>query len=171
MHSQPTGYIRARAGKLQAVITIAGEKIRKATGYRVGQEAEAQRFLEDLLRELGGAAPAPAAAAAPPADDAELTFQAWGDRWVAERKLRGVISAPDEEAHLRYHAYPQLGATALRALTKARMLSWVRNLQGRKRIESGEPLSPRYIHHIAATVRRLLAEAVDVDLIPSSPCT
>lgn len=53
--SEPKGYIRERGGKLQAVLVVEGRKIRRAIGYDVGQEDAAQRFLDDLLRELARA--------------------------------------------------------------------------------------------------------------------
>ena len=163
----PTGYIRQRAGLLEAVICIGEKKVRKMTGLRVGQEDEANCFLADLLRELG--AVAPGAAPAVVADEA-LTLEEWGRRWVKDRRARGITSAADEEAHLRYHVNPDLGSVPLRALTKAQMVAWVRTLRGRKGIDSDKPLSPRYIHHIAGTVKRLLSEAVDMDLLTVSPC-
>jgi hypothetical protein len=150
----PQGYIRERGGKLEAVVKLEGRKASRSTGLSVGQEAAAGQFLADLLGELGEALEtAPRAAQAPTeAPGEDITFQAWGERWITERKVRGVVSAPDEEAHLRLHAYPKLGATPVRALTKAQMITWVRTLQGRVGVESGKPLSARYIHHIAATV-------------------
>lgn len=159
------GYIRPRADKfLEAVISIPGRpKIRRATGCVVGQEEEAQRFLEVLVQELEDLAPATSGAE-------DLTFQQWGERWTVEREQRGVVSAADEGAHLRFHACPQLGKTKLRDLTKAQMIEWVRGLPLRTTDRGGKPLSPRYVHHVANTVRRLLSEAVDRDLIPVSPC-
>ncbi len=50
------------------------------------------------------------------------------------------------------------------------MLEWVRALPSRTSVRGGEPLSPRSVHHIAATVRRLMAEAVDRELLEVSPC-
>ena len=162
------GYVRQRPGRdaLEAVIEVPGRgTVRRATGYKTGQEAEARRFLQDVLRELE--AVAPAAAAVPD----ELTFQQWAEQWVAERKKRGIVAAFDEESHLRYHAYPQLGAYPLRSLTKTVMLQWVRDLPQRTSERTGRALAPRYVHHIAATVRHLLREAsLKRDLIPVSPC-
>ena len=49
----------------------------------------------------------------------------------------------DEEAQLRYHVYPDLGAVPLRQLSKGQMIAWVRTLRGRKGIDSDKPLSSR----------------------------
>jgi hypothetical protein len=43
------GYVRPRGGKLQAVITVGSRKVRKATGFDVGQEAEAEAVLAEAL--------------------------------------------------------------------------------------------------------------------------
>ncbi len=155
------GYIRPRGGKLEAVIVFPdGSQRTRSTGFNVGQEDEADRFKEVLLRELAAPATAPGG----------LTFQAWGERWVAERKRRKVVSVANEEAQLKYHAFPQLGATPLTALTRAGMLEWVRALPSRHTENTGEPLSSRYVHHVAGTVKRLLEEAVDDQLISENPC-
>ncbi|ACL65466.1 integrase family protein [Anaeromyxobacter dehalogenans 2CP-1] len=163
--SEIRGYIRPRGRKLEAVLVLAdGTKRPKATGFSVGEEEQAQRFLDVLLEELRG----PAAAAPRPG---ALTFRAWGEAWIAERKKRGVISVANEEAQLTYHAFPDLGAIPLAELTRARMLEWVRSLPSRRTENTGELLSPRYVHHVAGTVKRLLQEAVDVDHIQVNPCT
>lgn len=50
---QPRGYVRARGGKLEAVIVRPdGEKVRKSTGLDVGQEQEAEAVLAEALRQL-----------------------------------------------------------------------------------------------------------------------
>ena len=166
--SEPKGYIRERGGRLEALIVLGGRRIRKATGYIVGQEQEAQAFLDTLLAELvlagdaGGGSRVDATG--------EVTVRGWGERWIADRRARKVISVGDEESQLRYHVFPTLGDVPLRSLTKAQMIAWVRTLPGRKRLDTGEPISSRYVHHIAGTMRRLLQEAADTDLIAVSPC-
>ena len=164
----PRVYIRPKSGKgatsgpLQAVIVFPdGRKDRKATGFSVGQEAEAETFRKVLEAELGGGALAPRGG---------LTVREWGERWSSERIARGVVSADTERAMLRYHLFPQLGDAPIAALTKAGMLDWVRALPSRPRSNAPEPLAPRTVHHIAGTVKRLLAEAVDRELLAANPC-
>jgi hypothetical protein len=55
----PRGRIRRRGEALEAVLRLAdGRKVTRATGFSVGQEAEAEAFLRALEAEL---APAKAA--------------------------------------------------------------------------------------------------------------
>ncbi len=92
--TSPRVYIRPKNGRdaitgpLQAVIVFPdGRKERKATGFSVGQEKEAEAFRQVLEAELGGASPAA---------DGGLTVRAWGERWAAARIARGVISADND---------------------------------------------------------------------------
>lgn len=157
------GHVRPRGGMLEAVLKLpGGKKLTRSTGFRVGQEAEAARFLEVLLAELGGAPL--------PEQPGSLTVRAWGERWAAERAARGIVSADIERSALRYHLFPQLGDVPIASLTKARMLEWVRTLPTRPKVDSQEPLAPRTVHHVAGTVRRMLAEAVDRELLVANPC-
>ncbi len=165
MGAGATGYIRQRGGFLEAVVTVGNDRIRKATGCQVGQEAQAEKFLADLLREMGAVGPEEA----PPAASEELTLREWSERWVKDRRARGIVSVADEESQLRYHVLPDLGAVPLRQLTKAQLLAWVHTLKGRQGVDSDKPLSSRYIHHIAGTVKRLLNAATKIDLIPINP--
>jgi integrase len=154
----------AASGPLQAVITFPdGRRERKATGFEVGQEAEAEAFITTMLAELS------TSLVIKPATG-ETTFKAWGDRWLTGRRTRDIASIENEQGHLEFHAYPTLGAIPLRALTKADMIAWVRGLSGRISERTRDPISPRTVHHIAATVKRCLSEAVDSDLILVNPC-
>jgi integrase len=162
----PRGYIRRRGSRLEAVVVLLdGTKRARATGFEVGQEAEAQTFLDALLAEL---APGPAAGVG--VAPGSPTVRSWGEAWVAERKGRRLVSADTEEAHLRYHVFPVLGDVPLRALTRTQTLEWVRSLPSRTTQRSGERLSSRSCHHVAGTLKRLMAEAVDRELIEVSPC-
>ncbi|MEY2668538.1 MAG: hypothetical protein RJA59_1176, partial [Pseudomonadota bacterium] len=161
----PTGYIRQRGGMLEAVVQAGEVKTRHSTGYKVGQEDLAEKFLADLLREMGAGAPE----AAPATSPEELTLREWAERWVKERRARGIVSVADEESQLRYHVLPELGAVPLRQLTKAQLLAWVHTLKGRQGVDSDKPLASRTINHIAGTVKRLLKAATKIDLIPVNP--
>ncbi len=162
----PRVYIRPRDGRLEAVIVFPdGTKRTRRTGFVIGQEAEADAFRSTLQLEL-----ADRGAAAAANTSGRLSVRAWGEQWAAERIARKLASADTERSMLRYHLFPQLGDVPIAGLTKAGMLDWVRALPSRTRTESLEPLAPRTVHHIAGTVKRLLAEAVDRELIAVNPC-
>jgi integrase len=160
--SEPTGYIRPRGGKLEAVILVPGrpKPIRKATGLDVGQEREAEAVLEEALRQLR--------ADALPASGA-LTVRAWGERWIEDRKARGKLEWTHEQSHLTYFVYPDLGNLAVADVTDVTMLDWARGL-AQRRGPSGKTPSPTYIRKITATTRALFKEAVRRHLIDRNPC-
>lgn len=159
----PTGRIRRRGDALEAVLRLPdGRRVTRATGCKLGQEREAEAFLAALLAELS---------AVTPARTGGPSVRAWGEAWAQARIDRKVVSADGELAHLRYHFFPQLGDLPLAGVTREAVLDWVRSLQGRPRADGDGPLAPRTVHHIAGTVRRMFAEAVDAGRIPSSPCT
>ncbi len=172
--NQIRGYLRERGNNFELVLLINGKKVRRSTGCDLRQRDAAMRVLEDALRELRSAPSIVATAGG-------LTFQAWGERWLAERAVMKKGTVRDETARLKYHAFPKLGSTLLAALTKEQMLKWVRGLKssplhrregGGVSIDvEGEVISSRYAHHVANTVKQCLAEAVDRDLIYKSPCT
>ncbi len=157
------GYIRPRGRSLEVVVVLdGGRKLRRSTGCVVGQEDAARRVLDEALAEIRASNVAAVRRG-------ELTFREWGERWIAERKLLEKNAAQDEESRLRHHAYPELGDVPVMALKKDTLLRWARSLRERRR-DDGRPISPRYEHHIADTVRQLLADAVERDIIPANPC-
>lgn len=155
------GYIRPRGEALEAVIVQPdGEKVRKATGLRVGQENEAEAVLEEALRQLQvDALPA----------SGELTVKAWGARWIEDRKAREKLEWTHEESHLKHFVYPELGRLTLAEVTDVVMLDWARGLV-KQRGPSGKHPSPTYIRKITATARALFKEAVRRHLVERTPC-
>jgi len=121
--TKTTGYVRPRGSKLQAVIvTPDGRKARRALGLEVGQEAEAEAILEQALAKLRTEEATegfPAGA---------LTVEAWGEKWIEDRKARGKLEW-HEESHLKYFVFPKLGSRTLAAVNDVTMLDWARGLE------------------------------------------
>jgi len=161
--TKTTGYVRPRGSKLQAVIvTPDGRKARRALGLEVGQEAEAEAILEQALAKLRTEEATegfPAGA---------LTVEAWGEKWIEDRKARGKLEW-HEESHLKYFVFPKLGSRTLAAVNDVTMLDWARGLE-KTAGPSGKTPSGSYIRKIAATVRALFKEAVRRHLIERTPC-
>lgn len=158
----PRGRIRPRGGMLQAVIEMPdGSTVRRTTGLAVGQEEEAEKVLELALAQLRAERGA--------ADLGPVTVQAWGERWIEDRKARGKLEWTHEESHLRYFLTPVLGKLPLVEVTDVAMIDWARGLE-RARGPSGKHPSPTYIRKITATVRALFKEAVRRHVIERTPC-
>jgi integrase len=157
------GRIRRRGRKLEAVISLGGgRKVRRfSTGCSVGQEAEAERVLVEALEAIRSAH-------VTAARTGELTVRVWGKRWIAGRGEK--VSSSEEAALLEHHVYPEIGDVPLSALTKSRMLDFVKALPRHVAARTGRPISPRTIHHVADVTRRCLGEAVDRELLATNPC-
>lgn len=159
-----TGSIKARGTALYAVIWIDGVRSRRTTGYTLGQEAEAQRFLDAAIEEIRKAEPEVAKAPA-----IVGSVQEWGEKWIEDRKVRGKLEWVHEESHLCHYLYPALGSRPLAEVTDLVMLDWARALE-KTRGPSGKTPGPKYVRKITATVRALFKEAVRRHLIERTPC-
>ncbi len=158
-------WLKRRGEKLYIAFMEPGRKHPRllTTGLDVSQRAEAEELLREWergRREAGKAVHAPTT----------LTLQAWGEKWIAGRKARGVLDWVHEESHLRHHVYPLIGARPLGEITKGELLDWVRSLAARMSRETGRPLAPKYVKRIQATMKMLFKEAVKRDLVPVTPC-
>jgi hypothetical protein len=79
------GHVRKLGNKLELVIWVDGRRVTRSTGLDGGQEAEAERLLEQVKAEILSA---PAGAPESPAAD---TLQAWGG--TGSRTGRPVASS------------------------------------------------------------------------------
>lgn len=157
------GYIRERNGRLEAVfIRPDGTKSTRVTGCAPGQEAEAEEVLRLALAELNSAPAAPAPAG-------PLTVEAWGEKWIEDRKARGKLEWIYERGHLQHYLYPVLGSLPLDQANDVRLLDWARGLE-RMKGPTGKHPGPKYVRRITATVRALFKEAVKRHLVERTPC-
>ena len=133
------------------------------TGFKVGQEAEAEKMLAVVLEELRH----PVVDKGPPAEPGSV--REWGEKWIEDRKAREKLEWIHEETHLRFYLYPVMGDRPLASVTNSTMLTWARSLE-RTLGPSGKAPSSKYIRKIASTVRALFKEAVRQEILAHSPC-
>ena len=160
------GYVRPRKDRkdaLQLVIYYDGKRLRRVTGFKVGQEAEAEKMLAVVLEELRH----PVVDKGPPAEPGSV--REWGEKWIEDRKAREKLEWIHEETHLRFYLYPVMGDRPLASVTNSTMLTWARSLE-RTLGPSGKAPSSKYIRKIASTVRALFKEAVRQEILAHSPC-
>ncbi len=149
--------IFARGRKLYAKIKgVDGRWRQKATGYDVGQEAEAEAWALAIGRRA-------AAERAAGATGGRLTVAGYATRtWLPARLLAGHDHKNDSQ-RLRDHVLPTIGTLALAAVRPHHLITLFAALRA-----SGE-LGTRTIRNIYAVVSAMFRDARLADLIEQSP--
>lgn len=135
----------------------------EATKYGPDQRSLARKTLQAVERRVEAELGLGITQAGPP------TLRSYAERWIRERRAQGIASADDEEARLRLHIHPVLGAVLLRELRPRHVRDLLRQLR-RKNSARGDVLAPRTVRHCYAILHRLLHDAVVDELIDANPC-
>lgn len=155
--------IYAKGGWLYARlkgIKEAGKWGAKQTKFREGQEAEALRYAVAAQRVLDQKHDV--------AQRSPQTVAEYAERWLEERKLRGIASWTDDHGRLHNHVLPVLGHLKLEDVRPRHIRDLVRAL----RAKDGTPerLAPRTIINIHGVMSTMFRDAVVEELIPANPC-
>jgi integrase len=161
MARQPTGSAYERDGKLYALVTLPkrpGEtkarRIPKACPPKVKTLEQAKAWsawLSEQLRTGNLVLDEPEAPA--PAGE---TFEAWCERWLADRAARNMASVKDDRSRLRVHVWPWLNGRAMADITTSDLERLVQRLDAR--IHDGT-LSWRTARNIWGVVSKAFADA------------
>lgn len=92
-----------------------------------------------------------------------VSVQRYEDRWIADRRKRGVASVDDDLARLRH----------LPVDFKARELASVRVRHVRDAmaaVRSNADLAPRTVRHVYSVLRTMFSDAVADELLTETPC-
>lgn len=150
------GYVYPRGRKLSiGFIDRDGKEKQRATPYFVGQEDKAR----EVLRQVEAAVAARKEYAA---DDGKLTLERFAARWVEERRGRGIATVADDEARLKKHVLPVLGAMEIDEVRPRH----VRELVSALRRGS---LAPRTVSNVYGALRAMFSDAVADEVLSSSP--
>lgn len=133
-----------------------GEWRNKRTPYAVGQEDLAERAYAATVERV--------AAAVEVTDGETLTVHRFAERWIKERRARGVASVGDEETRLERHALPMLGDMRLDAVRPRHLRQLVLDLR------AAAALAPRTIRYVFKALAGLFRSAVAQELIVATPC-
>lgn len=151
-----------------AYVDAAGE--RRQVSSKTSDEKQAEALLDELERRVEAQKDSGLVE-----DSGPLTVGKYARKWVRDRKARGVGSANDDEARLRY-VLPKIGEMPLEDVRVRHIRDLVRDLVGAPRLArkgmkaSGKPLAPRSVRHIYGVVRVMFSDAVAEELIPVTPC-
>jgi integrase len=132
-------------------------------------EQQAKRFLKILERKVQAEFEAGITI-----DSGPMTVARYAERWIADRKKRGISSANDDETRLS-HAIPMIGSLKLDEVRPKHIRDLVRDLMSatKKDEETGAKVArfaPRTIRHIYGVTRVMFNDAVADELLDISPC-
>ncbi len=151
------GSLYKRGGNLWLRFKLGGKWVGRKTDLKPGQEREAQRLLEKVEARTSGD-PILADGVTGP-----VTLARYARKWL-ERREGIVRTVSDDEARLRLHVLPHLGAMKLDEVRPRHVRDLVRDL---RRTE----LAPKTIRNIHATLRSLFEDALVDELVDENPCT
>lgn len=175
-----TGY---REGQEALARELAQEVERQAAAEREQPKAPAARRQQTAIAAsrvlpmpstalplVAKQAATPVARIGEPATDGALTVTDYVDEWLKRRA--GVSSVKDEEARLRLHVLPYIGHMAVNAVRPRHIRDLMNAIKAKTSTSpncKGEPLAPRTVRHIYATVRLVFKSAVIDEHIAASP--
>ena len=149
------GFVRRLPSKMYQASYLGPDGLRHnaPTTFQTKGHAEAWLSLEQskIIRNRWRPAPPPASV---------RTLAAYGENWLASRKLRPRTRA-EYRRILDAKIIPALGSVTLAGLTPARVRDWYADL---------DPEHKTARAHAYAMLRTVLASAVHDELIPANPC-
>lgn len=150
------GSIFARGGKLYAKTkAVDGTWKQVATGFDIGQEPAASKWLADTERKVRGQR-----AALGGDEAAALTVTRYADRWLDKRH---TITVADDRARITKHVLPRIGSMLLADVRPRHIRDVVLELR-----EAGD-LAPATIRQVSGILHTMFKSAVIEELIESNP--
>jgi integrase len=136
--------------------------------------ANAQRALDNLCRRLKERRTFEA-------EGGLVTVRSFAASWL---KGRSASSRDDDEQHLRDHVFPAIGEMPIGDVRPKHLIRLIEDLRKKRatrpgplgsdgksgRIETDEPLAPRTVRNVYATVRAMFRRALIEEVVDSSPC-
>jgi integrase len=123
------------------------------TPYHVGEENKARKVLLDVeARIAAGAEFDPTNSSGP------ITVAAYARKWLEERR-RFVADSKNDEARLKYHVLPTIGAMRLDEVRPRHLVDMFRALR------EANKLAPKSILNVYSTVKALFRDAKIADLL------
>lgn len=169
-----------RRGEEAIALELAHECERQATDTReVGplSLAPVAAPLPELPAPVGPPLPpvaklAPVVRVGPEATPGALTVRAYGEQWIARRIASGMETAEGEASHLRLHVFEVIGHMALADVRPRHVNDMVNVIKARPsaaRKCKGDPIAPRTVRRVFASVIQMFKSAVIDEHIAASP--
>ncbi len=152
---------------------IDGKWRNASTTYRVGDEARAEKALEEVEARIASMR-SPSSVAS----KSLMSVRAYAAKWQKSRE--GIATLKDDQGRLENHILPALGDIPLSELRPRHIRDFVEALKKKKKIRQRrldgtlvgeeELIAPRTVLHVYGTLRSMLNDAVAEELIAASPC-
>lgn len=127
----------------------------KASGLPVGQERAARRMLAKIEDRI--------AAGDIYAGKDGVTVASYSKVWLQDRRKLGLADVGNDEARLRLHILPHIGALQIARVRPRHLIEMVRAWR------TSGTLAPKTIHNCYSVVKALFRDAVIADLVEASP--
>ncbi len=150
-----------RGGKLYAQILGANGKWQQvATGFSVGQEAEAEKWIADTRKQI-----ARVKVGAPPV----LTVEAFFDEWLPTRRLHG-LDWKNDEGRFRIWLKPLIGGMPLADVEPKHLVTAFAKIRTTTSKATNQPPSPRQVYNIYSVCSALFRDAQLQGKTKNDPC-
>ncbi len=156
------GYVFQRGAKLWVGYDHDGKRVQKPTGLNVGEEAKARAVLRKIETKLVAGEEFGA--------DGPITVEVYAERWLKERKARGLAMADDDEARMYLHVIPRIGEMVLADVRVRHIRDFVRAIRSENAPMRDKPLAPRTVRHVYMMLHSMFREAVVDELLDVNPC-
>lgn len=152
------------------------DKKRGIPGFRVGQEAEAEKALAAIVRRVEAlrelARSGAAGASQPIVSPKGVTIEMYWNHRLKRRQMdpETASAAKPNVWHGRDYILPLVGHHRLDEFRPLHAQAFVAALKAAKREDGAAALAPRTLHTVWAALRGMFRSAVVESLVPSNPC-
>jgi len=149
--------VRTKDGRWRARITLAnGDQVRLKPfpeGTTEKRARERSAVLADRARREGWTKPP---APDDPASRQGETVEQWAERWVKDRKAKGLSAAQDDESRIKTHILPASRNAAMAGVSREQIEDFVQYLDSRVR---NKKMSWRTAAHIWGVLSKMFVDA------------
>ncbi len=161
--ARPTGGVRRRGSIWWIYYRHQGRQWDESA--KTGDERAARSLLAQRRREIRDGT------WQPPSSRRVVTVEIACEEWIARRKADGIVTVGDERTRLKAFVLPHIGSKPLAEVTRADVRDLVAAIQREPSPLSKKMLAPRSVHHVYGVLRSMFADAVERELVASTPCT
>jgi integrase len=153
------GYVYKRGNSLWIGYHDAQGKLHQvSTGLEVGDEKKARQVLQRIEARIQAGIELGEAESGP------LTVARYAERWIEERKARGISAAHDDGARLRLHVLPTIGELPLEEVRPKHIRDLIKHLR------QSTTLAPRSVRHVYGVLHVMFRDATVDELTSTNPC-
>jgi integrase len=143
----------------------------KSSGLPIGEEAEAQKTLDSIMRTVEAERELLAKATTPlPLPSKGVTLGVYARHWHRQRQHQKPQAAKEDRWKLDGYIYPAFEHMLLGDVRTRHARGFVHELKAKKNPDGSPVLAPRTVRAIWSTFHSLINDAVADELISTNPC-